>query len=349
MLFGKRRAYQRKVAVADFSGVCSGDIYVLETKDSKVLLPQSLPFICQTAAFFDHAVGPSAGSLSPRTNWTSLANFEFALPPLEEQRRFADASMAIEACLERWRDATNALELAESAVLNSFLAEATGNNVAVTRRAADATSISESARQRGWAFQRFGDLADVVSDGEHISPEFCRSGIPILSAKDVLNDGVDFSGARHITSEAAERSWRRCKPLNGDLLIVSRGATIGRSCIVRTDREFALMGSVIQVRMNEGRMRNDFCQHLLRSQQGQRQLVATSGNSAQQAIYLTDIAELFVLTPPLEQQDRALALLAEARAPRRAIERRRELLSALRTRVDGLLRGTTLNGGDDAI
>jgi len=67
------------------------------------------------------------------------------------------------------------------------------------------TSISESARQRGWAFQRFGDLADVVSDGEHISPEFCRSGIPILSAKDVLNDGVDFSGARHITSEAAER------------------------------------------------------------------------------------------------------------------------------------------------
>src|SRR5688572_6587780 len=32
VLFGKRRAYQRKVAVADFSGVCSGDIYVLEPK-----------------------------------------------------------------------------------------------------------------------------------------------------------------------------------------------------------------------------------------------------------------------------------------------------------------------------
>ena len=87
VLFGKRRAYQRKVAVADFSGVCSGDIYVLETKDAQVLLPELLPFICQTDAFFDHAVGTSAGSLSPRTNWTSLADFEFMLPPMDEQQR----------------------------------------------------------------------------------------------------------------------------------------------------------------------------------------------------------------------------------------------------------------------
>lgn len=96
VLFGKRRAYQRKVAVADFSGVCSGDIYVLETKDAQVLLPELLPFICQTDAFFEHAVGTSAGSLSPRTNWTSLANFEFALPPIEEQLRIVRLLREIE-------------------------------------------------------------------------------------------------------------------------------------------------------------------------------------------------------------------------------------------------------------
>jgi type I restriction enzyme S subunit len=87
VLFGKRRAYQRKVAVADFTGVCSGDIYVLESQDASVLLPGLLPFICQTDAFFEHAVGTSAGSLSPRTNWTSLAGFEFELPPMGEQRK----------------------------------------------------------------------------------------------------------------------------------------------------------------------------------------------------------------------------------------------------------------------
>lgn len=100
VLFGKRRAYQRKVAVADFAGVCSGDIYVLETKDAQVLLPELLPFICQTDAFFDHAVGTSAGSLSPRTNWTSLAEFEFSLAPLEEQASLVETLQGFEENLE---------------------------------------------------------------------------------------------------------------------------------------------------------------------------------------------------------------------------------------------------------
>jgi type I restriction enzyme S subunit len=88
--------YQRKVAVADFEGVCSGDIYVLEPS-SDALMPELLPFICQTDAFFDHAVGTSAGSLSPRTNWKSLADFEFLLPPIQEQARLVEA---VRACTE---------------------------------------------------------------------------------------------------------------------------------------------------------------------------------------------------------------------------------------------------------
>ena len=102
VLFGKRRAYQRKVAVADFSGVCSGDIYILEP-NSKNLISELLPFICQTDAFFDHAVGTSAGSLSPRTNWKSLATYEFLLPPLDEQRRIAEVLQGIQTCVETCR------------------------------------------------------------------------------------------------------------------------------------------------------------------------------------------------------------------------------------------------------
>jgi len=89
-LFGKRRAYQRKVAFAEFEGICSGDILTFETKDSKALLPELLPFICQTDAFFDYALSTSAGSLSPRTSWKALKNFEFSLPPLDEQKRIAE-------------------------------------------------------------------------------------------------------------------------------------------------------------------------------------------------------------------------------------------------------------------
>jgi type I restriction enzyme M protein len=88
VLFGKRRAYQRKVAIAEFDAVVSGDIYALAPKNER-LLPELLPFLCLSERFFQHAVGTSAGSLSPRTNWSSLASFEFDLPPLDQQRRIA--------------------------------------------------------------------------------------------------------------------------------------------------------------------------------------------------------------------------------------------------------------------
>lgn len=103
VLFGKRRAYQRKVAVADFTGVCSGDIYVLESKGAAILFPELLPFICQTNRYFDHAVGTSAGSLSPRTNWTSLAEFEFALPPTEKQRELVNVLLALNEAVSHLR------------------------------------------------------------------------------------------------------------------------------------------------------------------------------------------------------------------------------------------------------
>jgi type I restriction enzyme S subunit len=87
-LFAKRRAYQRKVAYADFDAICSGDILTFEADETQLLL-EFLPFLVQSNEFFDHALGTSVGSLSPRTNWRDLANFEFDLPPLDEQKRIA--------------------------------------------------------------------------------------------------------------------------------------------------------------------------------------------------------------------------------------------------------------------
>jgi type I restriction enzyme S subunit len=109
VLFGKRRAYQRKVTVAEFEAVVSGDIYVLAPKGAR-LLPDLLPFLCLSERFFQHAVGTSAGSLSPRTNWTSLAGFEFALPPLDQQRRIAEILWAVDEAPCRWRDTSLAIE-----------------------------------------------------------------------------------------------------------------------------------------------------------------------------------------------------------------------------------------------
>lgn len=123
VLFGKRRAYQRKVAMADFAGVCSGDIYVLEPANDR-LMPELLPFLCQTDAFFDHAVGTSAGSLSPRTNWTSLARFEFLLPPIQEQARFVEVLIAAQDSSENMLGLIEATRIAQIAAFEELLRRA---------------------------------------------------------------------------------------------------------------------------------------------------------------------------------------------------------------------------------
>lgn len=95
ILFGKRRAYQKKAAITDFDGICSGDIIVIEEIPGKII-SGLLPFIVQSDAFFDWAVQTSSGSLSPRTKWKSLAEFEFPLPPIERQKEILEVLEKVE-------------------------------------------------------------------------------------------------------------------------------------------------------------------------------------------------------------------------------------------------------------
>lgn len=102
ILFGRRRAYLKKAAVAPFDGICSGDITVIEAIPSKIL-PELLPFIIQNNKFFDFAVEKSAGSLSPRVKWEYLKDYEFTLPSLEVQKNISNVLWAIQETKESYK------------------------------------------------------------------------------------------------------------------------------------------------------------------------------------------------------------------------------------------------------
>jgi len=199
VLFGKRRAYQRKVAVADFSGVCSGDIYVLETKDAQVLLPELLPFICQTDAFFDHAVGTSAGSLSPRTNWTSLADFELSLPPLADQHAIVEK---LNAATDVVRSAQDLASTAKN-LLSSYLAK-------VVPSSGDAVPLQELC-------------SSPITYGIVQAGPDRQVGIPYVRVSEMTNcDELDPVRMMK-TSEEVHRSYARTILEQGDIVIALRG------------------------------------------------------------------------------------------------------------------------------
>ena len=100
VLYGSRRTYLRKVALADFEGITANTTYVLEVKEPKVLMPELLPFIMQTEAFHTHSIARSKGSVNPYVNFSDIACFEFPLPPIQEQARLVEVFSATWRLLE---------------------------------------------------------------------------------------------------------------------------------------------------------------------------------------------------------------------------------------------------------
>ena len=120
VLFGRRRAYLRKAAVAPFDGICSGDITVIEAIPDRIL-PELLPFIIQNDGLFSFAVGKSAGSLSPRVKWEHLKNYEFELPSMDRQRELAELLWAMDTTKKSYQKLIAATdELVKSQFMEQF-------------------------------------------------------------------------------------------------------------------------------------------------------------------------------------------------------------------------------------
>jgi hypothetical protein len=122
IIFGKRRVYQRKLAVADFEGICSAHAMVLRARPD-VALPEFLPFFMQSDRFMERALEISVGSLSPTINWSTLAAEEFVLPPIDEQRRLTRALTSAERVVESLLEVLDASRIAQAATFSAIVSK----------------------------------------------------------------------------------------------------------------------------------------------------------------------------------------------------------------------------------
>jgi type I restriction enzyme S subunit len=319
VLFGKRRAYQRKVSVAEFEAVVSGDIYVLAPKDPQRLLPELLPFLCLSERFFQYAVGTSAGSLSPRTNWSSLASFEFDLPPLDQQRRIAEILWAVDEVINRQHSLTAEIEAARKPVLADHIIRA-----------------SMDARQCGLeALAPEGD--DALKTGPFGSKLnarcFAITGIPIINIAAIGEGKVEEDGLLFLKPELANE-FRSYFVLRGDL-VFSRVAEIGRCMLIRPEQERSMISSnLIRIRVDYRLMDPEYLLLLLKycptTQNQIRQLTSTGGRLL---VNTRTLSELSFAVPALHKQQR---VLEEARRFSAALEKTKDASAAGRTLIQEL-------------
>lgn len=120
ILFGKRRPYLRKAAIANFDGICSSDILVLEATP-KLEYTELLPFIIQSEKLWEHAIKTSSGSLSPRTKWNALKNLEIPLPSIEKQAEFAELLLSSEKALQLTQSTITSFDRLRTQIANQYL------------------------------------------------------------------------------------------------------------------------------------------------------------------------------------------------------------------------------------
>ena len=102
VLFGKRRAYQKKVAIAPFDGIFSAHGMVLRPRED-VIDKSFFPLFISSDYFLDAAIKISVGSLSPTINWRDLKTLEFELPDLATQRKLAETLWSINDTMETYK------------------------------------------------------------------------------------------------------------------------------------------------------------------------------------------------------------------------------------------------------
>jgi type I restriction enzyme S subunit len=307
VLFGKRRAYQRKVAVADFDAICSGDIYVFESANPERLLPELLPFICQTDAFFEYAVGTSAGSLSPRTNWTSLAQYEFALPPLNEQQRIV---------------------IAASALLQAIVAYEELATRAEAQREAIAAEYMEFAPRD--EFSSLGTLATRVGVGIATSAAhaYREAGVPMIRNTDILPGSINVSDLLYL-DPAFDLANASKRVRTGDV-VVARTGVPGTAASVPAALDGSQTFTTLIVSPRRDRLDPDFLTAWINGPVSQRFIRSRTGGGVQQNMNATLLKELPTWCPPLAKQQEVVGALRSARqfeaSARKRLEQTRDLL-----------------------
>ena len=222
IIFGRRRVYQRKLAVADFDGICSAHALVLRAK-SRVVVPEFLPFFMQSDCFMRRAEAISVGSLSPTINWRTLASEEFALPPLDEQRRIATAGL----CLWRYQDALLAARDATECVRRALI---------FSQYQGGASEEAQADTPIGplpvsWTVQPLGDRYEVQL-GKMMSAAARRgtNQTPYIRNVNVRWNALNLGDVATMSMSESERDKYSLR--NGDIL-ACEGRHVGKSALWR--------------------------------------------------------------------------------------------------------------------
>lgn len=285
ILFGKRRAYQKKVAIADFDGICSPHIWALNVKNAN-LYQDFLPYLMLSDNFYSYVNANSAGTMSPYLKWPQLSNFEFSLPLLSEQKQIAALFQSIETAMEQVEGQEKNLKSLRKSLINKLkrLKPEFGN--LLTKANCKAFSI--------------GDLAVEVPDRTD-NPQ--KSGIDKFIGLEDFETG-ELTIQKFSSTEKLVSSMKLCK--EGDVLFARRNAYLKRASI--TEFDAVCSGDVIVMRANQQIILPKFLILIMNTDEFWEFAMSNAAGTMSKRVKWRDLATYTVELPDLKIQAKILGI-----------------------------------------
>ncbi|MGT3813360.1 restriction endonuclease subunit S [Vibrio cholerae] len=225
ILFGKRRPYLKKAGIAEFDGICSGDIIVIEPL-AKAKGSNILPLILQTEQFWSWAVKTSTGSLSPRTKYKELSNFEIPSQDSSDIRRLLNAFDLAQCSLNLTNECLDSLKT----LFHSFLLD----------------SLSPKPH---WVSVRLTDLGEVKG-GRQRAPQHMDGEdiIQYLRPANIKRGKINLEDVLEMNFTPAEQDVYMLQ--SGDVLLVEGGEAedVGDSAYFNLTGKYCFQNTLIRVR-----------------------------------------------------------------------------------------------------
>lgn len=155
---------------------------------------------------------------------------------------------------------------------------------------------------------KLGDICFQITDGSHNPPAGIENSKHLmLSSKNINDDEITTTAPRFLTDEQFDIENKRTNVLSGDLLMTIVG-TVGRVAVVpEMLAGICLQRSVAVIKPNPTIINNRYLMYQLQSMR--KFLESEARGVAQKGIYLKQVGDLSVITPPLDEQYRVVDTL----------------------------------------
>lgn len=306
VLFGKRRSYQKKAAVADFKGVCSGDILVLEAK-SEIILPGLLPYIIQNDRLFDFAVSTSSGSLSPRTSWKHISAFKIKIPKsMKEQKFLLNKFLLVEQALILKEKLIDNTHVYKNKLMQQLLTRG------ISHKEFKNTEFGKIPQE--WEVANLYDHLKSVLDFRGKTPkklgmEWGNGEIPALSANNVKMGYIDFAAECYLGSNELYQKWMTKGDLEKGDVLMTMEAPLGKVAQVPDNNKYILSQRVIAFKTKET-LSNNFLKYYLMSNIFQSILESSATGTTAKGINQKNLSQLRIVVPSLEEQQKITSILS---------------------------------------